>query len=88
MITPHTVLGFSVLILISLNSSYDIHLASIFYQKSEVVSGRLLNAMILVTKLQEAFEIQLDTSEINFENFQNLGTIVELIENKERSEAR
>ena len=47
-----------------------------------------INAMILVTKLQEAFEIQLDTSEINFENFQNLGTIVELIENKERSEAR
>ncbi|MDJ0900132.1 MAG: acyl carrier protein, partial [Xenococcus sp. MO_188.B8] len=45
-----------------------------------------INAMILVTKLQEAFEIQLDTSEINFENFQNLGTIVELIENKERSE--
>ena len=30
-----------------------------------------INAMILVTKLQEAFEIQLDTSEINFENFQN-----------------
>ncbi len=47
-----------------------------------------INAMILVTKLQEAFEIQLDTSEINFENFQNLGTIVELIENKERSEVR
>ena len=63
-------------------------MASISYQKSEVVSGRLLNAMILVTKLQESFEIQLDTSEINFENFQNLGTIVELIENKERSEAR
>ncbi len=43
-----------------------------------------LNAMTLVTHLQNTFNIQLDTAEISFENFQNLATIVQLIESKKR----
>ncbi|UKO99746.1 acyl carrier protein [Nostoc sp. UHCC 0870] len=41
-----------------------------------------INAMTLVSNLQDAFEIQLDASEISFENFQNIATIVEMIEKK------
>jgi acyl carrier protein len=32
--------------------------------------------------LQDAFDIQLETNEINFENFQNLATIAEMVEKK------
>lgn len=41
-----------------------------------------INAMTLVSNLQDAFDIQLETDEINFENFQNLATIVEMVEKK------
>jgi acyl carrier protein len=41
-----------------------------------------INAMTLVSNLQDAFEIQLYASEISFENFQNIATIVEMIEKK------
>jgi len=41
-----------------------------------------INAMTLVSNLQEAFDFQLDVSEINFENFQNIGAIADLIEQK------
>ncbi|NEO95241.1 MAG: acyl carrier protein [Moorea sp. SIO3G5] len=47
-----------------------------------------INAMTLVTNLQEAFEIQLDSSEINVENFQNVGAIAGFIETKKGGEAR
>ncbi|HIK05150.1 MAG TPA: acyl carrier protein [Trichormus sp. M33_DOE_039] len=41
-----------------------------------------INAMTLVSNLQDAFDIQLDASEISFENFQNIATIVDMIESK------
>jgi len=41
-----------------------------------------INAMTLVSNLQDAFDIQLETNEINFENFQNLATIAEMVEKK------
>lgn len=41
-----------------------------------------INAMSLISNVQDAFEISLETSEINFENFQNIATIVEMIEKK------
>lgn len=41
-----------------------------------------INAMTLVSNLQDAFNIQLETNEINFENFQNLATIAEMVEKK------
>lgn len=44
-----------------------------------------INAMTLVSNLQDAFDIQLDASEISFENFQNIATIVDMIESKKGS---
>lgn len=41
-----------------------------------------INAMSLISNVQDAFEINLETSEINFENFQNIATIVQMIEKK------
>ncbi|WP_293164394.1 acyl carrier protein [Okeania sp. SIO2C9] len=41
-----------------------------------------INTMTLISNLQETFEIELDVSEISFENFQNISTIVEMIEEK------
>lgn len=41
-----------------------------------------INTMTLISNLQDAFEIELDVSEISFENFQNIATIVEMIEQK------
>ena len=41
-----------------------------------------INAMTLVSNLQDAFDIQLDTNEIIFDNFQSLATIAEMVEKK------
>ena len=41
-----------------------------------------INAMTLVSNLQDAFDIQLETNEIIFENFQSLATIAEMVEKK------
>lgn len=53
-------------------------------EESDIFSLGLdsINAMTLVSNLQDAFEIQLETNEINFENFQNLVTIAEMVEKK------
>ena len=42
-----------------------------------------INAMTLVTNLQETFGIQFDSQEINFENFQNIKSIAEFIGTKQ-----
>ena len=41
-----------------------------------------INAMTLVSNLQDVFDIQLDPNEISFENFQNIATIAAMIEQK------
>ncbi len=41
-----------------------------------------INAMTLVSNLQDTFDIQLETSEFNFENFQNIANIVSMIGRK------
>lgn len=41
-----------------------------------------INAMTLVSNLQDTFDIQLETSEFNFENFQNIANIIEMIRRK------
>lgn len=41
-----------------------------------------INAMTLVSNLQDAFDVQLNTNEIIFENFQSLATIAEMVEKK------
>lgn len=41
-----------------------------------------IDAMTLVDKLEDAFDVNFSTREINFENFQRLATLVELIEKK------
>lgn len=41
-----------------------------------------IDAMTLVDKLEDAFDVRFSTREINFENFQSLATLVELIEKK------
>ena len=41
-----------------------------------------INAMTLVNNLQSSFDIQLDTSEITFENFQNMRAIAEFVQSK------
>jgi len=53
-------------------------------EESDIFSLGLdsINAMTLVSNLQDAFDIQLETNEINFENFQNLATIAEMVERK------
>ncbi len=53
-------------------------------EESDIFSLGLdsINAMTLVSNLQDAFDIQLETNEINFENFQNLATIAEMVEKK------
>jgi acyl carrier protein len=42
-----------------------------------------INAMSLIYNVQDTFDIRLETSEINFENFQSVATIVEMIERKQ-----
>jgi acyl carrier protein len=44
-----------------------------------------INAMTLISNLQEAFDIKLETHELNFENFQTISTIVEMVQNKKNS---
>jgi acyl carrier protein len=41
-----------------------------------------INAMTLISNIQEAFDIKLETHELNFENFQTISTIVEMVQNK------
>ncbi|MCC5611554.1 acyl carrier protein [Nostoc sp. CHAB 5834] len=41
-----------------------------------------INAMTLVSNLQDVFDIQLDPNEISFDNFQNIATIAAMIEKK------
>lgn len=41
-----------------------------------------INAMTLVSNLQDVFDIQLDPSEISFDNFQNIATIAAMVEQK------
>lgn len=45
-----------------------------------------INAMTLVNNLQSSFDIQLDTSEITFENFQNIGAIAQFVKSKKADE--
>ncbi len=53
-------------------------------EESDIFSLGLdsINAMTLVSNLQDAFDIQLETNEIIFENFQSLATIAEMVEKK------
>lgn len=53
-------------------------------EESDIFSLGLdsINAMTLVSNLQDAFDVQLDTNEIIFENFQSLATIAEMVEKK------
>ena len=41
-----------------------------------------INAMTLVTNLQDTFEIELDVNEISFENFQSISSIANLVKEK------
>ena len=41
-----------------------------------------INAMTLLSNLQDTFDIQLETDEINFENFQNVDSILAMVEAK------
>lgn len=41
-----------------------------------------INAMTLVSNLQDVFDIQLAPSEISFDNFQNIATIAAMVEQK------
>lgn len=41
-----------------------------------------ITAMTLVLNLQDAFGVSFDSCDINFENFQTLGNIVDLIKRK------
>jgi acyl carrier protein len=40
--------------------------------------------MALISNLQEAFDFKLEIDELNFENFQTISTIVEMIEKKKK----
>jgi acyl carrier protein len=42
-----------------------------------------ITAMTLVLNLQDAFGVSFDSGDINFENFQTLGNIVDLIKRKQ-----
>jgi acyl carrier protein len=41
-----------------------------------------INAMTLVSNLQDTFDIKLETNEFNFENFQDIANIVEMLRRK------
>lgn len=41
-----------------------------------------INVMALISNLQEAFDFELETNELNFENFQTVSTIVEMVQKK------
>lgn len=41
-----------------------------------------INTMTLVTNLQDGFDIQLETNEFNFENFQTIANIIDMIRRK------
>ncbi len=45
-----------------------------------------INAMSLIFNLQDAFDVQFETNEISFDNFQTVAKIVELIEKKQNVE--
>jgi acyl carrier protein len=44
-----------------------------------------INVMALISNLQEAFDFKLEIDELNFENFQTISTIVEMIEKKKKN---
>jgi len=39
-----------------------------------------INVMALISNLQEAFDFKLEINELNFENFQTVSTIVEMVQ--------
>lgn len=41
-----------------------------------------INVMSLISNLQEAFDFTLEIDELNFENFQTVSTIVEMVQKK------
>ena len=41
-----------------------------------------INVMTLISNLQEAFDFKLEIDELNFENFQTVSTIVEMVQKK------
>ncbi len=41
-----------------------------------------INVMALISNLQEVFDFTLETHELNFENFQTVSTIVEMVQKK------
>ncbi|MEM7757279.1 MAG: acyl carrier protein [Cyanobacteria bacterium P01_A01_bin.40] len=41
-----------------------------------------INVMSLISNLQEAFDFTLETHELNFENFQTVSTIVDMVQKK------
>ena len=41
-----------------------------------------INVMTLISHLQEAFDFKLEIHELNFENFQTVSTIVEMVQKK------
>ncbi len=41
-----------------------------------------INAMTLISNVQDTFDIQLEASEFDFENFQNIANIIEMIRRK------
>lgn len=43
-----------------------------------------INVMSLISNLQEAFDFTLETHELNFENFQTISTIVEMVQKKKK----
>jgi acyl carrier protein len=43
-----------------------------------------INAMTLISNLQEAFNFKLEAHELNLENFQTISTIVEMVRKKKK----
>lgn len=41
-----------------------------------------INVMALISNLQESFDFKLETHELNFENFQTISTIVDMVQKK------
>lgn len=53
-------------------------------EESDIFSLGLdsINAMTLISNLQDQFDFQLETDEINFENFQNVDSILAMVQAK------
>lgn len=53
-------------------------------EESDIFSLGLdsINAMTLISNLQDQFNFQLETDEINFENFQNVDSILAMVQAK------